>query len=50
MLKNKLFNTKANIYKQNNLLTNSNSYFYENTYIEINNNNKVKTKKVLEIY
>ena len=40
---------KLNFYKNNNLLTNNNCYFYDNKYVEITSNNKIKTKKVLAI-
>ena len=41
---------KLNLNKKNELLTNKNSYFYENKYLEINLKNKIKIKKVLELY
>ena len=43
---------KFNIKNLNNncYLTDENSYFYESQYLEINKEQKVKTKKVLQIY
>jgi len=41
---------KINLSVKNNYLTTKNSYFEEKKYIEININNKIKKKKILELY